>query len=132
MLEDYYGVEGVYLLHANGGPTQTRVRKDGTTYTVTARHYIGYAEDIGKRLDRHRAGNGGKLVACWNRLGVVWQTARVWKGYNGNDERLLKLRKNAPKLCPICREAAHIERMDIVVCGRLAEMFREPVRWLSK
>ena len=132
LIQGYSGIEGCYLLCANGGPEQLRVRKDGSTYTVKARHYLGYAEDIGRRLERHMAGNGGKLVACWNRLGVSWVPARVWPGKGYEYEKYLKAKKCGPRLCPICQEATHVERMDIVVCGRLAEMFRnESVRLFS-
>lgn len=67
-----------------------------------ARHYIGTAHDVGIRLRQHRKGYGAKIMQALRERGIDFQLARTWEG--GFDlERRLKRRKNAPRLCPICR-----------------------------
>jgi predicted GIY-YIG superfamily endonuclease len=66
-----------------------------------ARHYLGYAGDLAKRLNQHRHGAGARLPQVCAEHGIDFVVARTWPG--GRDlERRLKLRKNSPKLCPIC------------------------------
>ena len=60
-------------------------------YFHHCRHYIGYTskDDVEERFVRHKAG-------------IDFQVVRTWEG--GYElERKLKNRKNAKKLCPICR-----------------------------
>ena len=84
----------VYLLHFD-------------TPLKHARHYLGFADNVDERLERHRAGNGSRLMAVIAEAGITWQLVRTWTG-DRKFERLLKSRRNAPKLCPICAgEAAN-------------------------
>ena len=69
-----------------------------------ARHYIGYADDVDKRLVRHRRGNGGRLLKVAARRGIKFHVARIWPDGDRALERRLKRLKNGPRLCPICRE----------------------------
>jgi predicted GIY-YIG superfamily endonuclease len=68
-----------------------------------ARHYIGYTDDLDSRIATHRAGNGARLIAVISAAGIGFTVARTWTG-DRNFERRLKRRKDAPRLCPICRE----------------------------
>jgi len=70
-----------------------------------AKHYLGYAEDLAARLERHRAGNGARLMEVVSAAGITWRLARTWPG-DRQLERKLKNRKEAPKLCPICNPKA--------------------------
>lgn len=67
-----------------------------------ARHYIGFTDDLQKRLKTHRAGYGGRLMAAVIENGINWRVARTWPDATRNNERYLKNKKNAPALCPIC------------------------------
>jgi hypothetical protein len=68
-----------------------------------AQHYLGSADNLAARLERHRLGNGSKLMAAVAQAGINWLCVRTWEG-DRDLERRLKARKNAPKdLCPICR-----------------------------
>lgn len=66
-----------------------------------ARHYMGSADNLQERLERHKAGQGARLmeVVCSN--GIGFKVVRTWKG-GRNEERLLKNKKNTPLLCPTC------------------------------
>jgi len=66
-----------------------------------ARHYLGYAEDLEARLERHRSGDGARLLAVLKSAGIGWELARTWPG-SRKLERQLKSRKDAPHICPIC------------------------------
>ncbi len=45
-----------------------------------ARHYLGYAADVDERLERHRAGNGSRLMEVVTQAGISWQLVRTWSG----------------------------------------------------
>jgi predicted GIY-YIG superfamily endonuclease len=68
-----------------------------------ARHYLGFAEDLERRLELHRAGRGARLVEVVVAAGIGFQLVRTWDG-DGTLERALKNRHNAPaRLCPLCQ-----------------------------
>lgn len=85
-------MEGVYLLHFS------RPFKH-------ARHYLGWADDIERRVAEHRSGNGraGRLCQVVVAEGIELALARTWEGAGRNEERRLKNRGGASRLCPICR-----------------------------
>lgn len=73
-----------------------------------ARHYLGFAESVEAvpaRLERHRAGNGAKIMAAVGRAGITWRLIRLWAEADRNAERALKNRNDNASLCPICRKA---------------------------
>jgi len=68
-----------------------------------AQHYLGYTGgDLEVRLERHRNGNGARLMQVIKERGIAWRLVRTWSG-GRKLERKLKRRHNSPKLCPICR-----------------------------
>lgn len=86
-----------------------------------ARHYLGYAEDLAERIERHRKGNGSRLMQVIGAAGIAWQLVRVWPG-DRKLERQLKNQKNAPRLCPVCNPAGAPQPM---VCPDFEEI--EPI-----
>ncbi|MCI0389870.1 MAG: relaxase domain-containing protein [Acidobacteria bacterium] len=66
-----------------------------------AKHYMGSTLDLRSRLTDHAIGQGARLMEVIKEAGITWQLARVWQG-DRRLERLLKNRKEAPKLCPVC------------------------------
>ena len=72
-----------------------------------ARHYVGWTADLDARLAAHRAGNGARLIAVITAAGTGWQLARTWTPATRADERAIKNRKEAPRLCPICSPGNH-------------------------
>ncbi len=68
-----------------------------------ARHYIGWAKDVKKRLKEHTNGNRKSCVLTHElkKAGIGFVVAQLIPGTR-NDERTLKNRKNTPRLCPIC------------------------------
>lgn len=78
-----------------------------------ARHYLGYTKNIAARIEEHQRGAGARLTQVAVASGTTLELVRLWKG-NRKIERLLKHRKNAPLLCPLCnpralRRASNIE-----------------------
>ena len=67
----------------------------------TAQHYLGYADDLGPRINAHRTGHGARLTTVARDRGIAFVVARTWSGTRA-DERRLKNRHDAPRLCPIC------------------------------
>lgn len=68
-----------------------------------ARHYVGWADDIEKRLQDHWMGRGAKILRAVRAAGIGWLVSRLMPGTR-NDERKIKNGKNTSKLCPICRD----------------------------
>ncbi len=83
----------VYLLHF-----ETRLHHAG--------HYLGYAKDVQARIAEHASGHGARLTQVIAEKGITFTVARIWPRGSRKLERQLKNQKNAPRLCPICRQAA--------------------------
>src|ERR1035437_6504293 len=64
-----------------------------------AKHYIGFCKEGGldKRMARHRAGQGARLIEVILQAGIGFALARVWKDADRNFERKLKHRKEDRK-----------------------------------
>lgn len=82
-------MKGVYLLHFE--PAYKH-----------ARHYLGFSEDVLRRVAEHYNGTGARLTQVAHDAGCTFLLARVWAGGDRELERQLKNRKAAPALCPIC------------------------------
>jgi hypothetical protein len=99
-------ISGVYLLHFE--------RKFGSAdrcagYKPHAGHYIGYADDVERRVNEHAAGQGASLTRALYKAGIGFEVAYFWEGADRNFERWLKDKKSAPRFCPIC-QMTHGER----------------------
>jgi predicted GIY-YIG superfamily endonuclease len=81
----------VYLLHF-----ETRISDNHS-----CQHYIGSSDNLDERLEDHKAGRAARLTQVAVERGIDFVLARTWEG-GRVEERKLKNRKNAPKLCPIC------------------------------
>lgn len=68
----------------------------------TCRHYLGFADDLERRIAEHRAGRGSRLCEVARERNISFEVARTWQG-SRKLERRLKNWHNSPKLCPICR-----------------------------
>jgi predicted GIY-YIG superfamily endonuclease len=87
----------VYLLHF------ARELGDVGNARGTARHYIGWADDLDARLAEHRGGRGARILAACVREGIRFDLVRTWEGVGRSFERRLKNQKHAWRLCPVCR-----------------------------
>ncbi|MBE7170531.1 MAG: endonuclease [Williamsia sp.] len=68
-----------------------------------AEHYLGFVErNLSRRIKKHKAGTGAKLLAALNRAGIAWDVVRVWPDGDRHFERKLKNRKKSRCLCPVC------------------------------
>ena len=67
-----------------------------------ARHYLGYTKNVKARLEAHRRGTGAKLLRALNQAGINYEIVKVRPKGTRTFERLLKNKKNTPKLCPRC------------------------------
>lgn len=91
----------IYLLHFNQPLSQGTDPRTGKPRA--ARHYIGSADDLPKRLHEHAIGHGARIVAALLARGGSFSLARQWDA-DRKFERQLKRRHGAPRLCPICRQ----------------------------
>lgn len=96
----------VYLLHF-----ERPISPDHTT-----RHYLGWTNDLYRRLRAHEQGRGARLTQVALERGISWQLVAIWPGDRGY-ERLLKRRKCAPRLCPICLRLQQTNPLEIAHCG---------------
>jgi predicted GIY-YIG superfamily endonuclease len=85
-------VTGLYLLHFD------------PPY-LHAGHYLGFAEDVDRRVSEHLAANGkaSPLVRAALAAGSAVSLARTWPGGDRKLERRLKNQHNTPRLCLVCR-----------------------------
>lgn len=68
-----------------------------------AQHYLGYTDNLQRRLADHRTGsNGSALTRAFNQQGIGFTLARTWLG-DRTREKKLKRAHNHPRLCPICK-----------------------------
>jgi len=74
-----------------------------------AKHYIGLADDLAARLERHATSDGARLLAVCRERGITWRCVRTWTG-DRTFERWLKRKKAAPTLCPVCAGAKALLR----------------------
>jgi hypothetical protein len=95
--EQDHHIGTVYLIHF------ARPIGDLSNPRGQARHCLGWAFDLERRLEAHRAGNGARLMEVVTERGIPWQVARTWPG-DRELEKQLKRQKNSPRLCPICRQ----------------------------
>lgn len=78
-----------------------------------ARHYIGYTslESVEDRVDRHKRGDGARMLQVCNQNGIKYEVVRVWAfegDWSACDarklERKLKRLHNGKKVCPVCQK----------------------------
>ena len=67
-----------------------------------AQHYLGLSNDVKRRLEEHRTGQGNPLMKAVTLAGIPWTVVRTWSDADRMREVQLKSRHNAPKLCPVC------------------------------
>jgi predicted GIY-YIG superfamily endonuclease len=88
----------------------------GTVYLIHfhrklchAQHYLGFAENLEDRVEKHKNGTGARLMEVITEAGIGWEVVRTWAG-GRRLERKLKNQKKAPRLCPLCRAASMVCR----------------------
>jgi hypothetical protein len=78
-----------------------------------AGHYLGYADVLGPRLQRHADGLGSVLTRAAREQGITFQLARTWQG-DRRTERRMKGRPRGSnhvyRYCPICKPLHGINR----------------------
>lgn len=71
-----------------------------------AGHYLGSTDQpLEARLKEHRTGRGARLMEVVTEAGIGFELARTWKG-SRKDERRLKNRGGASRLCPLCQSSS--------------------------
>ena len=65
-------------------------------------HYLGISDDLERRLEEHRSGQGNPLMKAVTQAEIPWRVVRTWKDADRTQERRLKNQKNAWRLCPVC------------------------------
>lgn len=83
----------------------------GTIYLVHlhqpyrhARHYLGWAADVERRLAEHRAGCGSPLLRAASAAGISFDVVRTWPGTRFEERRLHRFKNTPARLCPTCRD----------------------------
>lgn len=67
-----------------------------------AKHYLGSALNVDKRIAQHRSGNCKvRLLQVIKSHGITFEVARVWDGDRSKERRLKG--RGLSVLCPICR-----------------------------
>jgi predicted GIY-YIG superfamily endonuclease len=70
-----------------------------------AQHYIGYTEQLDKRIHSHEhTADGARLLQVVREAGIGFSVVRTWPEGDRSFERRLKRQKKSRCLCPVCRE----------------------------
>lgn len=79
-----------------------------------AQHYLGFVEsDLEQRLERHRSGQGAKLMKAVIAAGIPWEVVKVWPDGDRNFERSLKNKRKSRCFCPKCiQDASNTNRTE--------------------
>ena len=85
------GVTGVYLIHFS--------RPLGH-----AKHYLGMAEDIASRLERHWKGKGAKLMRAVKKAKIDWRAVASWptESIAAAEKLERSLKGNNTRNCTVC------------------------------
>src|SRR5689334_12565804 len=84
-------ITGCYLIHLEQPYRSGRHPGAG--------HYVGYADDIARRVETHRKGLGSPLLAAALAVGINFRVVRVWPDADRHFERKLHNRHGS-RLCP--------------------------------
>lgn len=95
MQDELPTASGTYLLHFDTPYPNGR----------KPQHYLGYAENIARRIEEHRRGGSACLMQALKRQQISFTVAATWVGETRTDERKRKNRKKSADFCPICRAA---------------------------
>ena len=99
-----------YLLHFSKPYVGTRRNPNAKRVQIVT-HYIGYAKGNPQtRIEQHQQGHGARLTQVAVQAGIELIPAQIWTNGTRKDERKLKNRKNAAKLCPFCQAQAKREK----------------------
>jgi hypothetical protein len=79
-------------------------RKRLGTKTHSIKHYLGYADDLDARIQKHREGKGARVTQVLRERGIEFDVVAVWPG-NRHIENELKLH-SATRICPECTPGA--------------------------
>lgn len=83
--------QGVYLLHIEPA-------------FKGASHYVGYADDVERRMVEHLTGRGAAITKAALEAGCTLTLVRFWAGATMSFEYWLKVKqKNSKALCPCAR-----------------------------
>lgn len=95
MATDVPGV--IYLIHFD-----QRIGREGRNGAL---HYIGWTEDLDRRLTAHGKGEGARIMRHLKEHSISWRLARTWDDVTRREERRRKKAGHFDRLCPICQEA---------------------------
>ena len=79
-----------------------------------ARHYVGFATDLDRRLRQHRKGVSCPLVRCAVAEGIEIFLARTWKEVTVDFEKWLHRGYRKRLVCPICSGPSAFRRAQCV------------------
>src|SRR5437879_3085357 len=87
---------------------------DTTNPKGYALHYSGCCADgrLEDRLLEHRSGYGSKITRAAVERGISLELAATLEG-SYTEEKILKLQKNTPRYCPICRQEKLLKKMGL-------------------
>jgi hypothetical protein len=66
-----------------------------------AKHYLGWAASLDRRLAHHGTAGGANLMIHVRRAGITWELARTWEGTRAREAQL-KRQGGKSRMCPLC------------------------------
>ena len=99
-----------------------------------ARHYLGYTEDLPKRLSLHKRGLGARLMEVVRNAGIDWVVARTWPAWwIGGPSRIARATCGRWGTGPARgRSCAPVPRSIARTCGRTKPSIRPAREWAAR
>lgn len=85
-------------------------------------HYLGYADDLDRRVQQHEAGRGSRLLRAMKQKNIEWEVVRIWENGSYSLEKELKRRHNSWQYCPNCANSWKSNRRPASVFSELCRM----------
>lgn len=67
-----------------------------------ARHYVGYTDNLSRRLSEHKRGKSARLMEVIKQAGITFECVRTWNEDRVFERRIKTGYHDVPKLCPLC------------------------------
>jgi hypothetical protein len=84
-----------------------------------ARHYIGFTDNLDRRMHEHELGtNGSKLLKAVRDEGINFTVVRIWPEGDRTFERRLHNYKKSSCLCPVCQAERGLKLSGINVSNK--------------
>lgn len=67
-----------------------------------ARHYVGFTDNLDRRLNEHKQGKSARLMEVIKQAGIGFECVRTWNEDRKFERHIKTSYHDVPMLCPLC------------------------------